>query len=466
MLLPPLLWAGNFIVGRAVRDSVTPMTLSFGRWAVALVCLLPFAYGAMRRDWRRYLEHRWMVLGTSIVGIAAYNSVLYFALRTATASNALLLNSLAPLLIVLLGATFYRQRMTWGQNLGLGLSFFGVLTLVLQGNWSNWQNIAFVPGDLIMLGAAFLWAIYTLWLCQLPADMDRLGLLCVQVILALIVLLPLTLMEHRSIQGPVLDAKAYAAIAYVGIFASVLAYVLPFSTSAPLALACACTSRLCSVSCFRRCSWGKACMVTTRWESPPSRRGGADDAAGCRCRAGRTGESAGRQPHRHRRARQRPRQHQSGRPRDDPAQYEHPADSDRAAGPAGSHHRQPRSGAAALPTAFLQQGDFTMTTRKLRLGPLPKTESTKLTFVCPASLKADLDRYAALHAQPKAARSSFWRAAALWAMMMMKRGRRLLAIVPDAARSGFLPRRSYVAPSPQRRSPAKRPEVELNPRPI
>ncbi|MFG0543039.1 DUF2274 domain-containing protein [Pseudomonas sp. YQ_5] len=40
-----------------------------------------------------------------------------------------------------------------------------------------------------------------------------------------------------------------------------------------------------------------------------------------------------------------------------------------------------------------------MTTRKLRLGPLPKMESTKLTFSCPASLKADLDHYAALHAQ-------------------------------------------------------------------
>jgi len=39
------------------------------------------------------------------------------------------------------------------------------------------------------------------------------------------------------------------------------------------------------------------------------------------------------------------------------------------------------------------------TTRKLRLGPLPKTESIKLTFACPATLKADLDRYAALHAQ-------------------------------------------------------------------
>ncbi|MDP8607885.1 DUF2274 domain-containing protein [Serratia marcescens] len=40
-----------------------------------------------------------------------------------------------------------------------------------------------------------------------------------------------------------------------------------------------------------------------------------------------------------------------------------------------------------------------MTTRKLRLGPLPKTESTKLTFACPVSMKADLDRYAAVHAQ-------------------------------------------------------------------
>ena len=38
-------------------------------------------------------------------------------------------------------------------------------------------------------------------------------------------------------------------------------------------------------------------------------------------------------------------------------------------------------------------------TRKLRLGPLPRQEVTKLTFACPASLKADLDRYAAQHTQ-------------------------------------------------------------------
>lgn len=77
---------------------------------------------------------------------------------------------------------------------------------------------------------------------------------------------------------------------------------------------------------------------------------------------------------------------------------QHPADADRASGPPDAHHRQPRLGAAAVPAVVLQSGDFTMsTTRKLGLGPLPKTESDKLTFACPVALKADLDRYAALH---------------------------------------------------------------------
>lgn len=40
-----------------------------------------------------------------------------------------------------------------------------------------------------------------------------------------------------------------------------------------------------------------------------------------------------------------------------------------------------------------------MSAAKLRLGPLPKSESVKLTVTLSAELKATLDRYAALHAQ-------------------------------------------------------------------
>ena len=158
------------------------------------------------------------------------------------------------------------------------------------------------------------------------------------------------------------------------------------------------------------------------------------------------------------------------------------------------------------------------TTKKLRLGPLPKTESVKLTFACPASLKADLDRYASLHAQaygeavdaekliphmleafmagigdsgrarrpgarhrsrhdgvtyqrhpsnaqPPAARSSFWMPPSLLAMMT-RQARRSSAIQHDTVRCGFLSRRSYVAPSRRSRGSAKRPRKELTYCPI
>ncbi|MCG8158701.1 DMT family transporter [Brenneria goodwinii] len=226
LILPPLFWAGNFVVGRAVRHDLTPMTLSFWRWVIALICLLPFAFWAMRRDWRRYWELRWQVLRVSVVGVAAFNTLIYVGLRTTTANNALLLNSLIPLLIVMLGACFYHQRLRMSQYIGLILSFAGVLTLVMHGNWSQWQTLVFVPGDAIVLSAMVCWALYTLWLRQLPGDLDRIGLMGVQIVLALVMLLPFYVAEYRSGLRATWGIMSFSALLYVGIFPSVIAYLL------------------------------------------------------------------------------------------------------------------------------------------------------------------------------------------------------------------------------------------------
>ncbi|WP_454691200.1 DMT family transporter [Achromobacter aloeverae] len=226
LLLPSLFWAGNFIAGRAMRDAVTPMTLALGRWLIALACLLPFAWRGMRRDARRYLAHRWLILGTAVTGVAAFSSLVYVGLHTTTASNGLLLNSLIPLLIVLAGAVFYRQRLTLGQGMGLALSFAGVLTLVLQGQWTQWRQVSLVPGDGILLVAMVCFAFYTLWLRQLPPELDRLGLTATQIAVAILVLLPFWLAERAGGTRTEWTLASGAALAYVGIFPSVGAYLL------------------------------------------------------------------------------------------------------------------------------------------------------------------------------------------------------------------------------------------------
>lgn len=224
--LPPLFWAGNFIVSRAVRDLTAPLTLLMVRWVIAFACLLPFVVPTMRRDAALYWQYRWLMLGTALTGIVGFNTLVYVGVRTTTASNALLMNALIPVLIAFFGAVFYRQRLTVAQGAGLILSLLGVFTLVLHGQWSQWRTLSFVPGDGIVLAAMVCFAFYTLWIRRLPADLDRLGVLGAHVTIALSVLVPLWFIAPMTATAAHWSILLVGAVLYVGIFPSVLAYLL------------------------------------------------------------------------------------------------------------------------------------------------------------------------------------------------------------------------------------------------
>lgn len=226
LIPPPLFWAGNFIVGRAMRGEVPPMALSFWRWAIALACLLPFAWGPMRRDRALYWRYRWQILRISLAGVVAFTSLVYVGLQWTAAANGLLLNSFIPILIVLFGAVFYRQRLRAVQVFGLAVSFAGVLTIVLHGDWGRLAALDFSAGDLLVFAAMVCWAFYTLWLRAIPPEVDRIGLLGAQAGLGLVVLGVLCLAERASGAVPSWRAETLAALGYLGVFPSVFAYLL------------------------------------------------------------------------------------------------------------------------------------------------------------------------------------------------------------------------------------------------
>jgi drug/metabolite transporter (DMT)-like permease len=223
---PPLFWAGNFIVGRAMRGDVPPLTLSFWRWAIAFVCLLPFAWKPMRRDGPLYWKYRWQLVRVSLAGVVAFNSLVYVGLQWTAAANGLLLNSFIPILIVLFGALFYGQRLSPLQGGGLALSFSGVLAIILHGEWQRLLTLSFSAGDLVVFSAMVCWALYTLWLRAIPPEVDRIGLMGAQIAVAFVVLAPLYAGEALFAYAPVWRLESFAALAYLGIFPSVLAYLL------------------------------------------------------------------------------------------------------------------------------------------------------------------------------------------------------------------------------------------------
>ncbi len=169
MALPPLLWAGNAVVGRLVAPLVPPLTLNALRWSLAFLVLLPLAHGALRAGsglwthWRRYA-----LLGLLSVGL--YNALQYMALRTSTPMNVTLVGSSMPMFMLALGTLFFGQRARAAQVAGALLSMAGVMVVLTQGDPRRLGEVHFVAGDLFMLLATATWAWYSWLLTQREAD--------------------------------------------------------------------------------------------------------------------------------------------------------------------------------------------------------------------------------------------------------------------------------------------------------
>lgn len=162
LCLPPLLWAGNAVVGRMISGLVPPLTLNFLRWLLAFVVLVPFAGRVLRpgsglwAHWRRYAP-----LG--LFGVGCYNALQYLALKTSTPLNVTLMASSIPVWMLGVGWLFFRQSVTGRQLVGTVLSIAGVVLVLCRGQWAVLMQLRLVSGDLYMLVAAFAWAVYS-WL--------------------------------------------------------------------------------------------------------------------------------------------------------------------------------------------------------------------------------------------------------------------------------------------------------------
>lgn len=168
LLIPPLLWAGNAVVGRLVNALVPPITLNFLRWALAFVVLLPLAGWVLRRGsglwphWRRFA-----LLG--LLGVGAYNALQYLALQTSTPLNVTLVAASMPVWMLGIGWLCFGQPVSRRQMAGALLSITGVLVVLSRGQWKLLSEVRLVPGDLYILLATVAWAFYS-WLLSQPRE--------------------------------------------------------------------------------------------------------------------------------------------------------------------------------------------------------------------------------------------------------------------------------------------------------
>jgi drug/metabolite transporter (DMT)-like permease len=236
LTLPPLLWAGNAVVGRALAGQVPPLTLNALRWTLAVIFLMPWGWRALL-PWSR-IARRWRYLmALGLFGVGLYNAFQYLALVTSTPLNVTLVAASAPVWMLAVGALFFREKPHRRQVLGALFGVSGVLVVIARGNLQTLRSVHFVPGDLYILLAAIGWAFYS-WLLARPpphvrgdarprADQgwDWAGLLLVQSLFGLLAAGSFSAGEQWLGAEPIHWSWGVAgALLYVSLGASIAAY--------------------------------------------------------------------------------------------------------------------------------------------------------------------------------------------------------------------------------------------------
>lgn len=225
LVLTTLFWSGNFVLGRAVHTVFTPFTLSFWRWAVALVILLPFVWTSLREQGPLIRRHGPILLLLSVLGVVNFNTFVYIGLQSTTATNALIMLSVTPVLIVALSFLLLRQTVTGWQALGILISLAGVLVIVGRGEMGALLARQFNPGDLWVLAAVASWALYSVCLRWRPVALKPLNFQAATMVIGMTILTPLYSWDLAQGRVVAISIATVGSILYLALFPSILAYI-------------------------------------------------------------------------------------------------------------------------------------------------------------------------------------------------------------------------------------------------
>lgn len=226
LALANLFWAGNWVLGRALRDAFDPVSLNFWRWVIAVVVLAPFALrglGAKREVIRR---NAGLLALLSLLSVSVFQSLVYLGLESTTAVNAVLINCSGPLFILLCAWLLESERPTLRQLAGILLSVTGILVILSRGDPAVLRQLQFHAGDAWILLAIAIWGLYSVLLKRRPPELGGVHFLFVLSVAGVLFLAPAFVLQvlHSPPRAP--SAREAAAVVYMGLAASVGSFLL------------------------------------------------------------------------------------------------------------------------------------------------------------------------------------------------------------------------------------------------
>lgn len=216
-----MLWSGNWIVARAVREEIAPGIATVGRLVIVLAILAPFAFNGLRRKLGELTRRHWQVLAAlGFTGGGLHLGLQWLGLHYTTATSGILYLSMSPIFILVMAAPL-GERIGPRQWAGVAISFCGVYLIATQGRPAV---PSFNIGDMMALASMMMWAGYTVLLRVRRDALNTIELLVMVCAFGMAFMLPWVLWEIHFNPHLNLSPPGFAAVLYSAIGSLLLAY--------------------------------------------------------------------------------------------------------------------------------------------------------------------------------------------------------------------------------------------------
>lgn len=221
------IWSGNFIVSRYAVHMSGPISLTFLRWTIGTLSLLPFAYKNFIKELDFFKQNKVYFFLMGLVGFAIYNSFIYTAGHFTTAINMALIGSIIhPIVATVLAAIVLKEKLHWKNTAGIILGIIGIILLIAKGDINNILAFRFSTGDLWMVAAGCCFGTYNVYVKRKPIGISNNSFLLVLFAIGALILFPFSMYEMAYVQPVLFSWKFFAILLYIGIGNSTIAYLL------------------------------------------------------------------------------------------------------------------------------------------------------------------------------------------------------------------------------------------------
>ncbi|MCX8996731.1 DMT family transporter [Rhizobiaceae bacterium BDR2-2] len=224
LVVATLLWAGNMISGKLAIGHISPMMLNLLRWVLAFVLIVAVSLPQLRRDWPLMRRNWALLLGYGMFGYTLFNALLYTAMTMTSGVNGAIEQAIIPMLIFIINYILFRIRATAAQLAGFVLTIAGIAITASHGNPAALLELEVNGGDLMVLAAAAIYAVYTIALRWKPA-IGWQSLMAASALGAIVGAVPMLAWEMSRGAAVFPDARGWLLVLYTGLLPSLVSQI-------------------------------------------------------------------------------------------------------------------------------------------------------------------------------------------------------------------------------------------------